>query len=95
MLLVVVVAIPPILSLSLFKFIFVDDFLGQRLSTFGLSDPDLVLRTSGEYRLSNFLLFECAYAELFFLEKFWPEVTKADLETVLRQYDRRVRRFGS
>ena len=51
--------------------------------------------TSGEFRLSNFLLFECAYAELFFLDKFWPELTKTDVFGVLQDYDaKRQRRFG-
>ena len=53
------------------------------------------MRTSGEKRLSNFLLFESAYAELFFLDKFWPELTKADLVEVLQNYERRTRRFGT
>ena len=56
---------------------------------------DVVMRTSGEKRLSNFLLFESAYAELFFLDKFWPELTKADLVEVLQNYERRTRRFGT
>ena len=65
------------------------------LSTAGLPDPDVLIRTSGEYRLSNFLLFESAYAELFFLDKYWPELTKADIFGVLKEYDlKRERRFG-
>ena len=65
------------------------------LSTAGLPDPDVLIRTSGEYRLSNFLLFESAYAELFFLDKYWPELTKADIFGVLKDYDlKRERRFG-
>ena len=66
----------------------------QRLTSHGLANPDVVIRTSGEQRLSNFLLFESAYAELFFLDKMWPEVTRQDLVAVLRAYDARNRRFG-
>jgi len=68
--------------------------VAERLATRGLPDPDLVIRTSGELRLSNFLLFELAYAELFFLDKFWPELTRADLVSVLKDFDARSRRFG-
>lgn len=58
-------------------------------------DPDLVIRTSGEFRLSNFLLWQLAYSEMFFLDKQWPEITKSDLLDVMRKYayDRK-RRFG-
>lgn len=58
-------------------------------------DPDLIIRTSGEYRLSNFLLWQLAYSEMFFLDKQWPEITKLDLLDVMREYARdRKRRFG-
>lgn len=67
---------------------------GRHLVTAGVPDPDILIRTSGEYRLSNYLLFELAYTEMFFLEKFWPELTKADLKGILEVYDRRHRRFG-
>jgi len=72
-----------------------EELLSERLTTAGLPNPDILLRTSGEYRLSNFLLFELAYTELFFLEKFWPELTKQDLLGILGEYDRRQRRFGT
>lgn len=67
----------------------------RKLLTWNCPDPDLVIRTSGEYRLSNFLLWQIAYSEMFFLNKTWPEVTKEDFLCVIRQYAReRKRRFG-
>lgn len=58
-------------------------------------DPDVIIRTAGEYRLSNFLLWQLAYAELFFLPKTWPEIQKSDLLNVIRDFaDGRNRRFG-
>ncbi|HXL68825.1 MAG TPA: isoprenyl transferase [Xanthobacteraceae bacterium] len=65
-----------------------------RLDTAGLPDPDLVIRTSGEQRLSNFLLWQAAYAELVFLPIHWPEFDRAALEDAIREYRRRERRFG-
>ncbi|CAE8722095.1 unnamed protein product, partial [Polarella glacialis] len=66
----------------------------QRLQTGGLPDPDVLIRTSGERRLSNFLMFQLAYAELFFLDKHWPEVTREDLMDIIARYQDRNRRFG-
>jgi undecaprenyl diphosphate synthase len=68
--------------------------LETRLDTAGLPDPDLVIRTSGEQRLSNFLLWQAAYAELVFLPIHWPEFDRAALEDAIREYRRRERRFG-
>jgi len=56
---------------------------------------DLVVRTSGEMRLSNFMLWRAAYSELIFLDKMWPEMTKDDVTSILKEYSRRQRRFGS
>ena len=64
------------------------------LSTGNLPDPDLVIRTGGERRLSDFLLFECAYAELFFTETLWPDFTEATLDEAIEVFSRRQRRFG-
>ncbi|POM80831.1 Undecaprenyl pyrophosphate synthetase [Phytophthora palmivora] len=61
---------------------------------FGLPDPDIMIRTSGELRISNFLLFQIAYAELIFMDKFWPEVTREDLQDIIVEFNRRKRRFG-
>jgi undecaprenyl diphosphate synthase len=60
-----------------------------------MHDPDLLIRTSGEQRLSNYLLWQCAYSELVFSEKLWPEFDRAALERCLREYETRQRRFGS
>ncbi len=63
--------------------------------TAGIPDPDLLIRTSGEKRLSNFLLWQCAYSELFFTDTLWPDFDRADLEQALRDYGQRERRFGA
>lgn len=59
-----------------------------------LPDPDLIIRTSGEQRLSGFLLWQSAYSELMFMKKYWPEFEKSDVETIIREYNNRQRRFG-
>jgi undecaprenyl diphosphate synthase len=64
------------------------------LSTGDMPDPDLVIRTSGELRLSNFLIWQAAYAELWFTDVLWPDFTRADLEEAIRDYQGRKRRFG-
>lgn len=68
--------------------------IGEYLDTAGMPDPDLVIRTSGELRLSNFLLWQAAYAELIFLPCYWPDFGRADLAEALRSYSSRERRFG-
>ena len=68
---------------------------GRLLSTAGMPDPDLVIRTSGEYRLSNFLLWQSAYAELVFQDVLWPDFGASDLQAALAEYARRERRFGA
>ena len=68
--------------------------ISQYLYTAGLPDPDLLIRTSGETRLSNFLLVQCAYAEMIFSPVLWPDFTKADLAAAIEEYQRRERRFG-
>lgn len=65
------------------------------LSTAGLPDPDLLVRTSGEKRISNFLLWQCAYAELVFVDTLWPDFGAADLAWCVDQYRDRDRRFGA
>jgi undecaprenyl diphosphate synthase len=68
--------------------------LGARLDTAGVPDPDLLIRTSGEQRLSNFLLWQAAYAELVFLPMHWPDFDHAAFQFALDQYASRERRFG-
>jgi undecaprenyl diphosphate synthase len=60
-----------------------------------MHDPDLLIRTSGEQRLSNYLLWQCAYSEFVFSEELWPDFTREAFERALRTYDERGRRFGS
>jgi undecaprenyl diphosphate synthase len=68
--------------------------LNDRLDTADLPDPDLVIRTSGETRISNFLLWQSAYAEYVFTETLWPDFTATELENILDGFSRRERRFG-
>jgi undecaprenyl diphosphate synthase len=67
----------------------------RHLFTDGMPDPDLLVRTSGEQRISNFLLWQSAYAELVFTETLWPDFAKGDLEQALREYHGRERRYGA
>jgi undecaprenyl diphosphate synthase len=69
--------------------------LSQNLDNKGMPDPDLIIRTGGEKRLSNFLLWESAYSELFFSEKLWPDWTVEDLVYAVQDYQRRIRKFGA
>ena len=68
--------------------------IAGRLYTAGQPDVDLLIRTSGEMRLSNFLLWQCAYAEFIFPEKLWPDFTVADYDQALQEFAGRARRFG-
>ena len=71
-----------------------EDAIRARLYTAGLPDPDLLIRTSGEMRVSNFLLWQIAYAELYVTETLWPDFTRAELLEAILEYQRRNRRFG-
>jgi len=71
-----------------------EEAIGARLSTAGIPDPDLVIRTSGEMRLSNFLLWEIAYSELWVTPTLWPDFKRADLLRAVVDYQKRRRRFG-
>ncbi len=71
-----------------------EESLSQRLYTYGQPDPDLIIRTGKEKRLSNFLLYQGAYAELYFSDKMFPEFSNEDMEEAFAEYARRTRRFG-
>ena len=68
--------------------------ISKQLYTKDIPDPELMIRTSGEHRVSNFLLWQLAYSELYFTEKFWPEFTRNDLFKAIYDYQNRERRFG-
>jgi undecaprenyl diphosphate synthase len=69
--------------------------LGRHLFTSELPEPDLLIRTSGEQRISNFMLWQCAYAELVFTKTLWPDFGRADLEQAVADYGGRERRYGA
>ena len=71
-----------------------EDVIGSHLSTAGLPDPDLLIRTSGEHRISNFLLWQIAYAEIHVTDVFWPDFREPHLDLALADFARRERRFG-
>ncbi len=71
------------------------DLFASRLQTAGIPDPDLLVRTSGEMRVSNFLLWQISYAEIVIVKKFWPEFRQGDLFETVNEYKRRHRRFGA
>jgi undecaprenyl diphosphate synthase len=71
-----------------------EELLSRYLYTRGLPDPDLIIRTGGEYRLSNFLLWQAAYAEYYATATFWPDFDEAELAAALVEYSQRERRFG-
>jgi undecaprenyl diphosphate synthase len=72
-----------------------EDLFARHLLTVDIPDPDLLIRTSGEQRLSNFLLWQTAYTELLFLDRLWPDFSKDDLEDAIREFSRRDRRYGA
>jgi undecaprenyl diphosphate synthase len=71
-----------------------EDRFERELLTAGVPDPDLLIRTSGEQRISNFLLWQCAYAELVFVDTLWPDFSKEHLEQAIAEFRRRERRYG-
>ncbi len=71
-----------------------ESLIEQNLDSAGLPDPDLIIRTSGEQRLSGFLTWQSVYSELYFTKKYWPEFKVADLQNALLEYSSRCRRFG-
>lgn len=71
------------------------ELFASRLQTAGIPDPDLLVRTSGEMRVSNFLLWQISYAEIVIVKKFWPDFRQGDLFETVQEYQRRHRRFGA
>lgn len=71
-----------------------EDIISSYLDTYGIPDPDLMIRTSGEQRLSNYLLWQLAYAEFYFTDVLWPDFDKKELEKAVEFYQTRNRRFG-
>ena len=72
-----------------------ESVISSYLYTSGLPDPDLIVRASGECRLSNFMMYQVAYSELYFPEKFWPDFTSADVDEAIVTFQKRNRRFGN
>lgn len=72
-----------------------ENVFAGHLSTVGIPDPDLIIRTSGEKRLSNFLLWQSAYTELLFVDTLWPDFSTEDLEQAVAEFRRRDRRYGA
>ena len=72
-----------------------EELFAKYLYTHGQNDPDLIIRTAGEKRMSNFLLWQSAYSELYFVEKNWPDFTESDLQEALDNFNTRKRKYGS
>ncbi|MBO4806023.1 MAG: isoprenyl transferase [Paludibacteraceae bacterium] len=71
-----------------------EDLVSNHLTTAGIPDPDLMIRTSGEYRISNFLMWQLSYSELYFTETLWPDFDEEELSKAIVDYQKRERRFG-
>ena len=71
-----------------------EDLISDLLYTKDIPDPEIVIRTSGEYRISNFMLWQLSYSELFFIKTFWPDFSKEEFYEILIDYQNRTRRFG-
>jgi len=72
-----------------------EDLFQSQLETVGMPDPDLLIRTSGEKRISNFMLWECAYSEFVFVDVLWPDFSRDQLGDAIAEFSRRNRRYGS
>ena len=71
-----------------------EESFSEYMFSAGIPDPDLVIRPGGEMRLSNFLMWESAYSELYFTDVLWPDFTPADIDAAVAEYNRRDRRYG-
>ena len=72
-----------------------EDLISNNLYTYNIPDPDLLIRTSGEIRLSGFLIWQSAYTEFLFLDKYWPDFTEQDVDVSIEEYKKRNRKFGA
>ena len=72
-----------------------EDLISKNLYTFDIPDPDLLIRTSGELRISGFLIWQAAYTEFLFINKYWPDFNDSDLDMAIEEYKKRNRRFGA
>lgn len=72
-----------------------EDLVSKNLYTFDIPDPDLLIRTSGELRISGFLIWQAAYTEYLFIDKYWPDFNESDLDMAIEVYKKRNRRFGA
>ncbi len=87
-------AVRRVMGLKLAPAAVTEELLGRNMYTNGEPDPDLVIRTSGEQRTSNFLPWQTVYSELYFTDKLWPDFTKRDVDKAIAAYGERKRRFG-
>jgi undecaprenyl diphosphate synthase len=71
-----------------------EELISSRLTTKGIPDPDLLIRTGGEKRISNFLLWQLSYSELYFTDTYWPDFREEELYSALLYYQQRERRYG-
>ena len=71
-----------------------DSTISEHLTTSFMPDPDLLIRTGGEYRISNYLLWQCAYTEVYFCDTYWPDFDEQELRKAISDYQARERRFG-
>ena len=71
-----------------------EEVFEKYLYTSGMPDPDLLIRTSGEFRTSNFLPWQLVYSEFYFTDKLWPDFTEEDLDEAIKEYNKRIRKFG-
>ena len=71
-----------------------EEYISQQLQTSFMPDPDLLIRTGGEFRISNYLLWQCAYTELYFCNTFWPDFDEAEFRKAIADFQSRERRFG-
>lgn len=71
-----------------------EDTISQNLQTVNIPDPDLIIRTSGEIRISNFMLWQASYSEFMFVDKYWPDFSEEDIDKAIQEFAKRKRRFG-